>query len=829
MNFATPLVAPRMLSLQKLEKALKRLDLSWKVIETTGRVVSPPQATGFIATLEHTRSAFSRLAIEMVEQIARTRLENCRHDLASRAQVAIDILVRNLFERTADVGFIATDGPLVQFVMDPQQGASALQARLAEYRNKYTVYDDILVLDADAQTVLSLQGTPRHHTGQPRWWQQAMGAGTYVEAFSPSDLFHTTAPVLLYAHRVLSPQASVCGAVVLKFDLASELRSIFRTLARPGVAIVLLDARARVVATSDNNTLPVGQQMDVPAGEDAHTLRLAGVDYVYAHCPTRGYQGYGGPGWTALALLPLDEAFDNATNSVTNGSAQATPDALDIALNNAALQGIIERAKAIEQDLNRVIWNGKLQDSGLGTGSALGPVFAEIGRTSAQTIAAFDGAIEELKQLLLTGRRAELSSHAALAVDIMDRNLYERANDCRWWALSGEFADILQTLEAGPDAAAVVRVGEILAHLNSLYTVYRRVALFDRQGRIVAVSRDAHTLTPDAHIAATLLQNTLAVKSTQAYAVSDMLPHALADGEATYLYCAPIRKAGQERPLGGIALAFNCATELKAMLHDSLPAGTPAVGLLLDEAGTVLASTDARIAVGEQPAFLTSPVCHWQGRTYLAGQAQSKGYREFKVSDGYRSDVRSVLLTPVDASTPAQSGTTLPKALLRPGINTLQFGVVQCGRMLFALSSMHVMEAVATTHLGAAVADSDADALLRYTRGGQVAVLPAYDLCKFTGQAPIADTSQAVAIVVRALGRHLVLLVDRLVDVIECESLEEPPGGIRPESPWINGFIHDQRAQTEPVFTLDPGSFPFAVTHVTPVTQAAPEAAQVLL
>ena len=97
MNTATEIVAPRMQSLQKLEKTLKKLDLSWKVIETTARVVSPPQVAGYIETLEHTRLAFSQLAREMVEQMALTHLQNGERDLASKAQVAIDMLVRNLF------------------------------------------------------------------------------------------------------------------------------------------------------------------------------------------------------------------------------------------------------------------------------------------------------------------------------------------------------------------------------------------------------------------------------------------------------------------------------------------------------------------------------------------------------------------------------------------------------------------------------------------------------------------------------------------------------------------------------------------------------------
>src|SRR3569833_3428325 len=59
--------------------------------------------------LSNTREAFESLAADLV-----THLETETHKKAllaarARAQVAIDILVRNLFERTADIGFLAAD------------------------------------------------------------------------------------------------------------------------------------------------------------------------------------------------------------------------------------------------------------------------------------------------------------------------------------------------------------------------------------------------------------------------------------------------------------------------------------------------------------------------------------------------------------------------------------------------------------------------------------------------------------------------------------------------------------------------------------------------
>jgi hypothetical protein len=822
-----------MQSLQKLEKTLKKLDLSWKVIETTARVVSPPQVAGYIATLEHTRLAFSQLAAEMVEKIAHTHLQNCQHDLNARAQVAIDILVRNLFERTADVGFIATDAPLVSYAQAPDPGAQGrLHARLNEYRAKYTVYDDILVLDAEARILLSLKPRTADRSTQrtaerllaPDWWHQTFANNGYTEQYGPSVLFPNMGPVLLYAHRIVAADGQVCGAVVLKFDLQSELASIFQTLEGKHTVLLLRDTRGALVASSDPARFNTRQDLPAVRGDagTAQTLTHQGTTYLVAHCETRGYQGYGGPGWTAMALVGLDDAFatvpqDGAPpEAATEGAPQGTPaqGTTTIELDNPQLQQTIARARSIEEDLNRVIWNGKLTESSAVAGSALSPVFAEIGRTSKQTIAVFDDAIRELKAGLLDGRRAELRAHAQLAVDIMDRNLYERANDCRWWALSEELAALLQAMQAAPDAQAAARATEILAHLNSLYTVYRRVALFDRQGRILAVSRDPDTLPAGSAIPPALLQRTLALQGTQAYAVSDMQPHALADGAATYLYCAPIRQSGSAQCLGGIALAFHCADELQAMLRDSLPPGVQTHGFFVDPTGRVLSTTSDAVAVGDSPAFvaqLQAPaepdaalLCEWNGRSYLAGMAASQGYREFKTTDGYRDAVQSVLLTPVDLGAAALPAITLPQRAADARGQACHFGVVQCGRLLFGLGSADVVEAVVATHLSAPPVASQSVGMLTYTQGSQSTLLAVYDGCVLTGQPAIAEPSRAVAIVVRRREQTMALLVNRLIDVIASDPIAEPPGGVNPQAPWISGYIHDQQAGTEPVFTIDP-------------------------
>ena len=49
---------------------------------------------------------------ELHGALIETRERETAVELGTRAQIAIDILIRNLFERTADVGFLAEDGAI---------------------------------------------------------------------------------------------------------------------------------------------------------------------------------------------------------------------------------------------------------------------------------------------------------------------------------------------------------------------------------------------------------------------------------------------------------------------------------------------------------------------------------------------------------------------------------------------------------------------------------------------------------------------------------------------------------------------------------------------
>jgi hypothetical protein len=136
-------------------RELRELSLIWTVIEATSAISCPEEAGSIFPTLGQTRGAFSELHGRLVQQLGQEHLAALREQLLSTAQCTIDILVRKLFERRADVSFLATDAELCNCCAASEETRSAqreaLQRRLAEYRAKYTVYDDIVLLPPRAR------------------------------------------------------------------------------------------------------------------------------------------------------------------------------------------------------------------------------------------------------------------------------------------------------------------------------------------------------------------------------------------------------------------------------------------------------------------------------------------------------------------------------------------------------------------------------------------------------------------------------------------------------------------------------------------------------
>jgi chemotaxis signal transduction protein len=641
----------------RCEQALRELDLTWRMIEWSAKQHCPVEARTLQPALTATRSGFQRLERELVGSLVREKVGNVLAGIGTRAQYAIDLVVRNLYERTADIGFLATDNELCAFAAGLKEDVHAILRRLRAYRSKYTVYDDILILDPQGRVLARIdESVPLAVSADPLV-AASLATPHYVETFRTSDLRPGKRQALIYSRRMLHPDTGVpVGVLCLCFNFEEEMEGIFRSLAdEDGRTLsLLLDGDGRVIASADPAWMPPGARVPVNPDGDARLLLFGGREYLVRTQPAAGYQGYmGPPGWQGQVMVPVDVAFRRRSRPVR---AQIPAHVADGLLTHARtfcppLYEIITAADTVR----RVVWNGQVATSGCeGDVHKLAIVLDQVNETGDRSNELFGQSIGDLYETVLDSHLRETESVARLMVDLLDRNLYERADDCRWWALTPELRQALaqgeQDFETREGLAAV------LDYINGLYTVYTRIVVYDREGRIlVSSSRDGGPGVTGQLIDPDTLAAVLALRSEQRYHVTPFRPDALYDNRPTWVYHAAIRDPGDDAEVvGGIGIVFDAQAELLAMLQGALGDKPGANALFVDRQGTVVASTDPARPVGARleldAALLALPngerasrVVEHDGQYAVMACGASCGYREFKVSDGYRDDVLAVV------------------------------------------------------------------------------------------------------------------------------------------------------------------------------------------
>ncbi len=518
-------IIPHMATAEEYGGVLQNLQSVWDNLSLLG------QLSGAGTDMSGTRRAFGELAGSLLNQLGREALKKCLQETASKAQVAINILVRNLFERTADIGFLSSDEDIRAFLRnardstDQQEALAALRSRFGEYVRKYSVYSDIILLDPKGNVLARLDDQVATTTSADPLIRDAIETkAAYVESFRESDLVPGRKQSLIYAFRVTDADGSVLGVLCLCFRFENESELIFSDLVGDDdwTVVTILDDAGIVIASSDPIHIPLGARLTAVLDAEYRIVKFGAMEYIATSRAAQPYQGYGGPGWLGHVMVPITHAFNKDASQML---ASIEPEVLDRIIHASTLfaeeiRDIPSKAALIQRELNRSVWNGNVSQqasSEAGTATFSKILLKEISATGARTKDVFEGSIADLHETVVTSLLRDNQFHAALAIDIMDRNLYERANDCRWWALASDFIDILSRVRRFDKD--VQTIGSILRTINGLYTVYTDLIVFDGDGEIVAASSAAQSELAGTTLTEEWVARILALRDAQGYVV----------------------------------------------------------------------------------------------------------------------------------------------------------------------------------------------------------------------------------------------------------------------------------------------------------------------
>ena len=611
---------------------------------------------------------FVHLSNELISHFGDEMLKKIVSEMGSKAQVSVDIVIRNLFERTADIGFLATDEAIRNFLRknptiyseNYQANLKEMQKRFVEYAKKYSVYFDIILMNPQGNILASINPSSIVKSHDAILHEVARTGEEYVETYRAHDFLPGHEKSLVYSYKVTKSDNSdeLLGVLCLCFKFEDEMQGVFANLINPSTkeAMTLLDSDGFVIATSDKYHIPLGAKLKTVLDAPYEIITFGGRDYLAKSAKTNGYQGFYGLGWQGHIMVPLEHAFyasDSYDFEITQNLLLAILQHSDLFAES--LKAIPLQAESIQHDLNRAIWNGnvKQHNSGNSNKQFSKALLQEIRKTGENTKRIIAESMADLTKTMVLSDSVFL---ADLILDIMDRNLYERANDCRWWALTPDFRSLLSQESITPSATE--KMNTILAKINTLYTVYTNLFIYNSQGVIVAVSQNSQEYLIGTKLSQKWVQETLQLQDTSKYYVSEFEKSPLYENKETYIYNAAIRSdISEDVVVGGIGIVFDSEVEFEQMIIESLPQSKTALqkdtlfSILTTSEGKIIASNHSKLEVGQHFGIdkkfyglkngeSLSEIIEYEGDYYALGVKCSQGYREYKsAQDDYVNSV----------------------------------------------------------------------------------------------------------------------------------------------------------------------------------------------
>ncbi|MEP6889266.1 MAG: methyl-accepting chemotaxis protein [Nitrospirota bacterium] len=238
--------------------------------------------------------------------------------LSEMSQTLVQFIVRNLYERTADVRWWATDDALSRCLasLDRASIDHAVE-RLGLINRFYSVYLNLVLVGIDGKIIACSQpATFPRVTGADAsklpWFQKAM-ATTSGDQYVVDNIFHDSLHndklVAVYAATVRKDgkkDGKIVGVLGVMFNWEDQAKTIVQT--EPSLSedewkrsrVILLDQNMRIIAASDNSGILLPFVLEHKGQQKGH--------YVNAHheliafAKTLGYQEYDGLGWYAAIV-----------------------------------------------------------------------------------------------------------------------------------------------------------------------------------------------------------------------------------------------------------------------------------------------------------------------------------------------------------------------------------------------------------------------------------------------------------------------------------------------------------------------------------------------
>lgn len=268
----------------------------------------------------------------------------------------------------------------------------------------------------------------------------------------------------------------------------------------------------------------------------------------------------------------------------------------------------IQEIERINRQSHMLAINARVESARAGeAGAAFGVVASEMGtlshaitdlvdRLKKETSSDFKEIARINDHISTHFRGTRLSDLALTNIDLIDRNLYERSCDVRWWATDSSVVDALANDTIKAKDFACQRLGVIL----DSYTVYFDLVLCNSNGDIIANGRKGKYDSIGKNVASSYwFRKAMECNAGEDYAWETVHKSQLVNDELVLVYTTAVRENGSNhgKILGALGIIFEYEA-LAQTIVESIPLTPEEEQLtracIVDDKGLVLADSDHR-------------------------------------------------------------------------------------------------------------------------------------------------------------------------------------------------------------------------------------------